>query len=354
MRSTFLLLFLLLALISSALAQPLAPRHADWIARDFSFHDGARMDLTLHYRTLGEPGGMPVLLLHGTGGSGDSFITPEFADVMFGPGQPLDIQRYFIIMPDAIGHGRSSKPSDGLRARFPRYTYQDMVTAQFRLVTEGLGLPHLRLVMGNSMGGMHAWLWAERYPDAMDAVIPLAAQPTEMASRNWILRRLITDSIRRDPAWQNGDYRQQPPSAHFASVFYAIATSGGTLAWQRQAPTWDSAQRLLEQRLSAPFSVDANDLLYQWDASRSYRADAHLEQVHAAVLAINAADDERNPPETGVMQRAIARLPHGILYLIPAGPETRGHATTGLARLYAPQVARFLLSAPSRRHHAAA
>ncbi|QPR29621.1 alpha/beta fold hydrolase [Edwardsiella hoshinae] len=352
MRSTFRLFFLLLALISGAQAH--SPRHGDWIARDFSFHDGTRMDLTLHYRTLGDPGGMPVLLLHGTAGSGDSFMAPDFAEAMFGPGQPLDIQRYFIIMPDAIGHGRSSKPSDGLRARFPRYNYLDMVAAQFRLVREGLGLSHLRLVMGNSMGGMHAWLWAERYPDAMDALIPMAAQPTEMASRNWILRRLITDSIRRDPAWQNGNYRQQPPSAHFASVFYAIATSGGNLAWQRQAPTWDSAQRLLEQRLSAPFNVDANDLLYQWDASRGYRADAHLEQVRAAVLAINAADDERNPPETGIMQRAIARLPHGTLYLIPAGPQSRGHATTAQAHLYAPQVARFLLSVPSRRHHAAA
>lgn len=341
--------FLLILILNfSVQAQSFTVRHGNWIARDFVFHSGERMDLTLHYRTLGNAEGMPVLLLHGTGGSGDNFLKPEFADVLFRPGQPLDITRYFIILPDAIGHGRSAKPSDGLRTRFPRYTYQDMVNAQFRLVTEGLGIRHLRLIMGHSMGGMHTWLWGSRYPALMDALVPMAAQPTEMASRNWILRRLITDSIRRDPEWKNGNYTRQPESARFASVFYAIATSGGAQAWQQLAPDQESAEKLLDQRLAAPFTADANDVLYQWDASRGYRADKHLERIRARVLAINAADDERNPPETGIMQQSMQRVRHGKLWLIPAGTETRGHSTTREARFYASQLAQLLRDTPAQ------
>jgi homoserine O-acetyltransferase len=215
-----------------------APKQSDWIAKDFKFHTGDVMpDLRIGYTTVGEPSGQPVLVLHGTGGSANSMLTPAFAGQLFGPGQPLDASRYFIIIPDSVGHGRSAKPSDGLRTKFPKYNYEDMVDAQFRLVKEGLGIRHLRLVIGNSMGGMHAWIWGVKYPDAMDALVPMASQPTEMASRNWMLRRLMVEMIRSDPDYNNGDYTAQPRSMRLASVFYATATNGGTLAYQKLAPT---------------------------------------------------------------------------------------------------------------------
>lgn len=342
-------LFLLLLLTPFSLcAQPDWPsaKEADWIANDFTFHTGETMDLRLHYTTLGNPTGIPILLLHGTTGSGASFLTANFAGQLFGPGQLFDAKRYYIILPDAIGHGKSTKPSDGLRAQFPRYNYQDMVHAQYRLVTEGLGMQHLYLVMGNSMGGMHTWLWGINYPTHMDALIPMAAQPTEMASRNWMLRRLITDSIRRDPNWNQGNYLEQPKSAQFASIFYDIATNGGTLAWQHQAPTWETADRIVSQRLEANFSGDANDLLYQWDASRDYRSDTQLDNIQAKLLAINAADDERNPPETGLMEQALKQVKQGQLYLIPASHETRGHGTTNYAKYYLKPLNAFLQSVP--------
>src|SRR5262245_53797908 len=249
-------------------------------------------ELRLHYTTVGEPSGEPVLMLHGTTGSGTSLLTPAFAGELFGPGQPLDATRYFIVLPDAIGHGKSSKPSDGLRTKFPRYNYDDMVAAQHRLVTEGLGLRHLRLVIGNSMGGMQTWMWGVKYPDLMDALVPMASQPTEMSSRNWMTRRLIIDSIRNDPEWNNGNYDAQPRSARFASVFYQIATSGGTLAHQKHAPTREAADKLLDARLAAEFARDANDVLYAWESSRDYNPAPELDRIQAALLAINAADDE--------------------------------------------------------------
>ena len=245
-----------------------APRQGEWIARDFRFHTGEVMpELRIAYTTIGNPGGQPVLVLHGTTGSAASLLTPAFAGELFGPGQPLDATKYFVILPDAIGHGKTSKPSDGLKAKFPRYDYDDMVDAQYRLVKEGLGIPHLRLVMGNSMGGMHSWVWATRYPDYMDAVAPMASQPTAMSSRNWMLRRLIIDGIRNDPAWQGGNYTTQPTAFRSAAVFYNIATNGGTLATQKLAPTRAAADKVLDERLAAPFNADANDYLYQWEAS---------------------------------------------------------------------------------------
>ncbi len=295
-----------------------APRQGDWVARDFKFHTGEVMaELKLHYTTVGASSGEPVLVLHGTTGSGSGMLTPAFAGELFGPGQPLDATKYFIILPDAIGHGQSAKPSDGQRAKFPRYNYDDMVQAQYRLLTEGFGLKHLRLVIGNSMGGMHTWIWGVTYPDFMDALAPMASQPTEMSSRNWMMRRLITDSIRNDPEWKDGNYATQPKSAQVASVFYGVATNGGTLAYQKQAPTREAADRLLDGRLNAPFRADANDTLYQWDSSRDYNPSPRLERIEAALLAINAADDERNPPETGIMERELKRVKNGKLYLIP-------------------------------------
>jgi homoserine O-acetyltransferase len=338
----------LLALGAGAAEFP-APKQGSWIAKDFKFHTGEVMpELKLAYTTVGDPKGEPVLMLHGTTGSAASMLTPAFGGELFGAGQPLDATRYFIIIPDAIGHGQSSKPSDGLRAKFPRYNYDDMVAAHHRLLTEHLGVKHLRLVMGNSMGGMHAWIWGAAHPGFMDALVPMASQPTEMSSRNWMMRRLIIDSIRNDPEWKDGNYTTQPKSAQFASVFFGIGTSGGNLALQKAAPTREAADRLLDARLKAPFRGDANDVLYQWDSSRDYNASPKLERIEAAVLAINAADDERNPPETGIMERELKRLKNGKLLLIPASENTAGHGTTGRATHYTQALREFLQTVPKR------
>jgi homoserine O-acetyltransferase len=328
-----------------------APREGSWVARDFRFHTGEVMpQLTLAYRTIGAPTGEPVLVLHGTAGSGASMLTPAFAGELFGPGQPLDAARYYIIIPDTVGHGKSSKPSDGLRAKFPHYNYEDMVDAHYRLLTEHLNVRHLRAVIGNSMGGMETWIFATKYPDYMDAAVPMACFPTEMSSRNWMLRRLITDSIRNDPDWKDGQYTQQPKSARFASVFFGIATSGGNQALYKAAPTREKADALVDARLAAPFTADANDVLYQWDSSRDYNASPGLEKINAAVLAINSADDERNPPELGVLDREMKRVKNGRVLLIPASENTAGHGTTANAKFYQRELAEILQGAPRLVH----
>lgn len=352
LRTLALALASTLILSCSAAAQVPAfppPKEGTWIAKDFRFHTGEVMpEVRLHYRTIGEPAGEPVIVLHGTTGSGASMLTPAFAGQLFGPGQPLDAQKYFIILPDAIGHGKSSKPSDGLRAKFPRYNYDDMVAAQHLLVTQGLGIKRARLIIGNSMGGMHVWIWGVRHPDFADALVPMAAQPTQMSSRNWMMRRLIIDSVRNDPDYNGGNYTTQPKGLRAANVFFAIATNGGTLAFQKIAPTRELADKLLDERLAAPPPPDANDALYQWDSSRDYDPSAGLERIGAQLLAINSADDERNPPETGLMEDALKRVRSGKLHLIPASAETRGHGTTGMARFYSRQVLELLQSAPRR------
>ena len=335
--------------LSAASADYPAPKEADWVARDFRFHTGEVMpELRLHYTTVGEPSGQPVLMLHGTAGSGAGMLTPAFAGELFGPGQPLDAAKYFIILPDAIGAGKSSKPSDGLRTKFPRYNYDDMVMAQYSLVTAGLRIRHLRLVLGVSMGGMHTWIWGVMYPDMMDVLVPMASQPTEMSSRNWMMRRMLIDAIRNDPDWNNGDYTTQPRSLKAANVFYGIATSGGTLAYQKLAPTRALADKLVDERLAAPFAADANDFLYQWDASRDYNPAPGLERIQAAVLAVNSADDERNPPETGIMERELKRVKNARLYLIPASADTRGHGTVAMAKFWKQQVQELLQEVPQR------
>ena len=326
-----------------------APQQADWTAPEFRFHTGEVMhDLRLHYTTIGARGGEPVLIIHGTAGSGTGLLNPAFAGELFGPGQPLDASKYFIILPDALGAGKSAKPSDGLRGKFPHYNYDDMVLAEYRLVTEGLGLRHLRLALGNSMGGMHVWLWGVTYPGFIDALVPMASQPTAMAARNWMLRRLMVETVRQDPAYDNGDYAQQPRSLRYAAVLYATATNGGTLAYQSLAPTTAQADALVDQRLAASFNADANDWIYQWDASRDYDPAAKLDRIDAALLAINAADDERNPTETEVTQKAMQRVRHSRLYLIPASAETRGHGTPAMARFWKDQLAAFLRDVPQR------
>ena len=326
-----------------------APVERDWIARDFRFHTGETMaELRLHYTTIGAPTGEPVLILHGTAGSGTGMLTPTFAGELFGPGQPLDASRFFIILPDAIGAGKSAKPSDGLRAKFPHYDYDDMVEAQYRLVTEGLGIRHLRLVLGNSMGGMHTWLWGVRHPQSMDALVPMACQPTEMSGRNWMMRRMLVESIRRDPEWNDGNYTTQPRSLRLANVYFGIATSGGSQAYYAGAPTREKADRAVDERLAAPFNADANDYLWQWESSADYNAAPGLERIEAALLAINAADDERNPPELGIMERELKRVKNARLLLIPASEQTRGHGTTGMARFWKQQLQEWLPTVPRR------
>ena len=347
---TVLLGGLMAAMVSLDAAQAAeypAPRQGMWEARDFRFHTGETMPaMKLAYTTIGEPTGIPVLVLHGTAGAAANMLTPAFAGELFGPGQPLDATKHFIIIPDALGAGRSSKPSDGLRTKFPRYNYDDMVLAQYRLVTEGLGIKRLRLVIGNSMGGMHAWIWGTSYPDMMDTLVPMASQPTEMSSRNWMMRRMMIDAIRNDPDWKGGDYATQPKAIQIAAAFYGIATNGGTLAYQKQAPTRATADQLLDTRLAAPFTADANDYLYQWESSRDYDPSPALARIKAALLVVNAADDERNPPETGLMDAALKRVPGARYHLIPPSTETRGHGTTGMAKFYTRELAEFLRTTP--------
>ena len=280
--------------------------------------------------------------------SGSGMLNPALAGGLVGPGQPLDASKYYIILPDAIGHGKTSKPSDGLRTKFPQYDYDDMVVAQYRLVTDGLGVRHVRMVLGLSMGGMQAWIWGEKYPDLMDTLVPMASQPSAMSSRNWMMRRLITDSIRNDPDWNNGNYTSPLRSAKFASVFYNIATAGGTLAYQKLAPTREAADKLVDERLAAPFPADANDTLYQWESSGDYDPSPELERIQATVLAINSADDERNPPETGIMERELKRIKNAQLFLIAASEETRGHFTAAFAKFWKQQVQDLLNTAPRR------
>ena len=347
-RSACVAAFALIALTALAADYP-APKESSAIIKNFRFNTGEVMpELRINYVTVGESTGEPVLILHGTTGSGTGMLNAGFAGELFGAAQALDATRYFVILPDAIGTGKSSKPSDGLRAAFPKYNYDDMVDAQYRLLTEHLGIKHLRVIVGNSMGGMRTWMWGTKYPAFMDALVPMASQPSEMSSRNWMLRRLIIDSIKNDPDWMRGNYTKQPKSLQFASVFFGIATLGGNQALYKAAPTRDKADAILNQRLAAPFVGDANDHLYQWDSSRDYNPSPGLERIQAAVLAINSADDERNPPETGIMDREIKRVKNGRVFLIPGSELTAGHGTTGQAKFWKQQLAELLQNAPKK------
>jgi homoserine O-acetyltransferase/O-succinyltransferase len=324
--------------------------------KDFRFADGETLpELRLHYRTLGRPRRDPsgivrnaVLILHGTGGSGDQFLSPLFAAELYGPGQPLDTSSHYVILPDNVGHGRSSKPSDGLRAGFPRYGYADMVAAQYRLVTDGLRVNHLLVVMGTSMGCMHAWLWGERHPDFMDGLVPLACLPTAIAGRNRIWRRMISDAIRSDPAWQHGAYQSEPPALGTAlDLVFLVGSSA--LQLQRAAPTRDSADAYLARWLGTRRAqVDANDLLYQIEASRDYDPRPDLRRIVVPVLAINSADDFINPPELGIMERLMPEVARGRYVLIPTSERTRGHGTHTVAAAWKEYVAPFVASLERR------
>lgn len=326
------------------------PLEGDFVLRGFRFDSGEELpELRLHYTTIGTPvrdeSGLVrngVLILHGTGGSGQAFLKHEFAGVLFGAGQLLDAARYYIILPDGIGHGQSSKPSDGMRARFPRYAYADMVRAQFRLVTEGLAVNHLRLVMGTSMGGMHTWMWGVRHPAFMDALMPLASLPVEIAGRNRMMRRMITEAIRSDPEWRGGDYETQPRGLVLA-IHTLLFMVSSPLQWQRQAPTQEQADALLDALVRDYLArFDANDMLYQFDASRDYGLDLALERIEAPLLAVNSADDQVNPPELGILDEHIRRVRRGRYVLIPTGDRTRGHATHSLPEIWQPYLAELL------------
>ena len=289
-----------------------------------------------------------VLILHGTGGSGAQFIRPEFAGELFGPGQPLVATKYFLIFPDGIGHGQSSKPSDGLHARFPRYGYIDMISAQYRLLTEGLHVNHLRLVMGTSMGGMHSWLWGARYPEFMDALLPLASLPVQISGRNRVWRRTISDAIRNDPEWHDGEYTRQPPSLRTAEEIYFFMGSNPLLRWQ-QMPDRSTSDAVLDAAVAADLKTDdANDTLYQIEASHDYDPGPGLERIRAPLLAINFADDLINPPELGILEHEIRRVKLGRAVLIPMGPATRGHGTHTMAAVWKQELIQLLRDLPER------
>lgn len=344
---------LLMPSFASAQAYP-TPRDANFVARDVRFDSGDTLaEVTIHYRTIGEPrkdaNGVVnngVLILHGTGGTGRGFLSETYGGNLFGPGQILDASRYFIILPDNIGHGQSSKPSDGLKMKFPRYRYADMVRLQHRLVTEGLGLAKLRLVMGTSMGAMHAWIWGYMFPSFADGLVPLASNPVEIAGRNRVWRKLLVDAIVTDPTWKNGDYTEPPRGLASALGFLLMATSV-PLQWQKQLPTAEAADTwLADQIASRTKATDANDMIYYFRASEDYDPSTHLEQITAPLLAINSADDFVNPPELPMMQALIARVRRGRFVLLPISDRTRGHGTHSQPTVWGEELQRFLASLP--------
>jgi len=320
-----------------------APVEGDYVSTDFHFKSGEVLpELKIHYRTIGAPKSdspgvvrNAILIGHGTGGSGAQFLSPQFANVLFAPGAPLDATRYFIILADGIGHGGSSKPSDGMHAHFPHYTYDDMVAAQHELLTKKLSVNHLRLVMGTSMGGMHTWVWGETYPEFMDALMPLASNPVEIAGRNRIWRRMAMDAIRDDPEWAGGEYKDEPKRALVAVENLLLIAGSAPLYWQSQAPTREAADKFYAERVKSGVArLDANDLLYQLDASREYDPATKLESIVAPLVAVNSADDFINPPELPMMEREIKRVKRGRYVLLPITAETRGHGTHTLAAVW--------------------
>src|SRR5213075_3579824 len=344
-----ILLSVLTASIASAADYP-KPTEDDFTIRDFKFQSGETLpELRIHYRTLGKPQKdaegkttNAVLIMHGTTGSGAQFIRPEFAGELFGKDQPLDATKFFIVLPDGIGHGKSSKPSDGMHAKFPRYGYLDMVEADYRLLAEGLGVDHARLVMGTSMGGMHTWLWGELHPDFMDALMPLASLPTQISGRNRAWRRMIIDAIRNDPDWRDGDYATQPPSLRTAIEMLWFMSSNPVLR-QKEAPTLAKTDEALDKFVAEYLKTDdANDVLYALEASRDYDPGPGLEKIRAPLTAINFADDLINPPELGILEREVRPVKKGRAVVIPAGKETVGHGTHTRAAVWKEHLETFL------------
>lgn len=319
--------------------------------KDFKFKSGETLpEVRMHYTTLGTPrrdanGRVTnaVLLLHGTGGSARSLLRPIFTDVLFGPGQALDTQRYFIVLPDNLGHGRSSKPSDGLRTKFPRYNYDDMVLAQKRMLEEGLGVNHLRLILGTSMGCMHAFVWGVTHPDYMDALMPLACQPVALAGRNRVWRKMTIDAIRNDPEWMGGNYQKQPRNALTTAANMLILAGSAPIQMQKNLPTREAADKFVEDTVARNVAdLDANDFLYAIDSSRDYDPSPNLDRIKVPVMFINTADDFINPPELAIAEREIKRIKQGKFVLLPATEATFGHGTHTRAAVWAPYLKELL------------
>jgi homoserine O-acetyltransferase len=341
----------LMLILLLAAPRPARAIEGDFVVRDFHFRSGETLpELRIHYLTLGQPArdargqvSNAVLILHGTGGTGRQFMAPQFANELFGAGALLDTTRCYIILPDGIGHGRSSKPSDGLHMHFPRYDYDDMVGAQHQLLTEHLGVAHLRLLMGTSMGGMHSWVWGETYPGFMDALMPLACQPVAIVGRNRLWRSMLIDAIRNDPEWKGGDYTSEPRSGLRAAIDFLLLAGSAPLYMQKSLATRDSVDRYLQNQLGTRMAaLDANDLIYQVDASRTYDPSPNLEAIEAPVLFVNSADDFINPPELGIAEREIPRVKHGRFVLLPISDATRGHGTHTWAKVWKSELERFL------------
>jgi homoserine O-acetyltransferase len=348
-RLLIVLCLIVVAYVPVFAAYP-TPVEGDFVIQNFKFKSGETLpELKLHYRTIGTPvrdaQGIvrnAVLIMHGTGGSGGGFLGNGFGGQLFDAGQLLDANKHFIILPDGIGHGGSSKPSDGLHAKFPHYTYDDMVVAQYRLLTEKLGVNHLRLVMGTSMGAMHTWIWGETYPDFMDALMPLASNPVQIAGRNRVIRKMIMDSIRNDPEWKDGEYKKQP-SGLVGALYGLMLMTSAPLQWQKNFPTREAADKYLDDQIrSRMANTDANDMLYQYDSSRDYDPSPKLESIKAPLLAINSADDFVNPPELGMMEREIKRVKRGRFVLIPISDQTRGHGTHSIPAIWKNHLAELL------------
>ena len=346
----FTTLFLFLIANTALIAEYPKPTEGDYVIRDFKFASAETLpELRIHYYTLGKPEKdaqgkttNAVLIMHGTTGSGAQFIRPEFAGELFGKDQPLDATKFFVVLPDGIGHGKSSKPSDGMHAKFPRYGYIDMVEAQYRLLTDALGVNHARLIMGTSMGGMHTWLWGELYPEFMDALMPLASLPTQISGRNRAWRRLSIDAIRNDPGWNNGEYESTPPSMRTVAQMLWLMSSNPVLR-QKEAPTLAKADEVLDKYVvDLMKTLDANDALYAVEASHDYDPGPGLEKIRAPLLAINSADDLINPPELGILEREIKRVPHGRAVIIPLSDNTRGHGSHTVAALWKDQLMKLL------------
>lgn len=352
---------ILIALFTLTAVQAVAKGYPEAVAGEFlieafAFDDGSVQALRQHYRTLGTPhrgtdGNVSnaVLIMHGTTGNGGGFLSDNFAGVLFGKGQLLDATEYFIILPDAIGHGQSSKPSDGLRAQFPAYTYDDMVRAQYRLLTEHLGVDHLRLVTGTSMGGMMSWVWGYTHPDFMDALLPLASLPVEIAGRNRMTRKMMIDAIKEDPLWHGGNYEEQPPGLKEA-MYALLFMVSSPLQYQLAAPTREAAEDMmiaLVERYRS--SIDANDLIYAFDASRLYNPQPHLSKITAPLLAINSADDQVNPPELGILERETARIPGAQAVVLPITTMTRAHSTHSQPTLWGPYLAQLLAATAAEK-----
>lgn len=328
-----------------ALAEFPEPQSGNYVIENFEFESGEVLpEMNVSYMTIGDPAGAPVLITHGTTGSGKSMLGEKFADNLYGPGQPLDAEKYFLILVDAIGAGDSSKPSDGMRAKFPEQTLKDMVNAQKMLLTDHLGIERLHVKIGFSMGGMLTWTWLTEYPDFMDGGVPIASLPGPMAGRNWMMRRMVIDAVRDDPEWKGGNYEEQPPMLQYMSAWFGLATSNGNLRLQKLGATREMADAVVDDKKENQKVGDANDTMYMWNASRNFDPTPKLGDITAKVLLILSQDDERNPVELPMLKEGMAKVKDGSVYIVPEDDETSGHGTTYNAAYYAEPLRTFLAS----------